>query len=143
MSKKGLSEEKITKSKKRIKDKGEVYTPKRLVNEILDKLPKNIWSEKDKTFFDPACGNGNFLVEVVERKIKAGSTKWQALSTTFGVDIMDDNVKECRQRLLQIADVKQKRFIRLLEHTIVCGDTLKQPLDIIFESYEKTYKTKI
>lgn len=123
----------LIKSTKRVKDLGEVFTPSELVNSMLSKLPKELWKDETKTFIDPACGNGNFLVEVVKRKIKAGSNKWQALSTTYGVDIMEDNVLECRERLLQVADVKQKRFRTLVEQRVVCGDTLKDNFEEFFK----------
>lgn len=90
----------LTKSKDRIDQLGEVYTPASLVKEMLDQLPPEVWSDPTKTFIDPACGDGNFLVEVVARKISCGSTPTQALSTTYGIDIMEDNVSECRERLL-------------------------------------------
>ena len=112
---------------------GEVFTPAPSVKEMLDNISKQVWKDEAKTFIDPACGNGNFLVEVVKRKIKAGSNKWQALSTTYGVDIMEDNVLECRERLLQVADVKQKRFKALVEQRIICGDTLKDSLEELFK----------
>jgi len=140
MLKKDLSKEKITKSTKRVKNNGEVYTPKKLVDEILDKLPTELWMDKNKMFLDPACGNGNFLVEVYKRKVKSGSTKWEALSTVFGVDIMPDNVLECQQRLLQEANVKQKRFVELISTTIVVGDTLKQDANDLFSEHVKKYK---
>jgi len=123
----------LIKSKDRMRKMGEVFTPAPLVKEMLDNISKQVWKDKTKTFIDPACGNGNFLVEVVKRKIKAGSNKWQALSTTYGVDIMEDNVLECRERLLQVADVKQKRFRTLIEQRVVCGDTLKDNLEDLFK----------
>jgi len=131
--------EKLIKSAKRVKDLGEVFTPSELVNSMLSKLPKELWKDEAKTFIDPACGNGNFLVEVVKRKIKAGSSKWQALSTTFGVDIMEDNVLECRERLLETVKAKQKRFRKLVEVTIVCGNTMKQDVDTLFREYQEKY----
>jgi type I restriction-modification system DNA methylase subunit len=91
----------LTKSKARVKQLGEVFTPPELVNEMLDRLPAELWTDPSKTYIDPACGTGNFLVEVVRRKIEAGSTPLQALETTYGIDIMEDNVLECRQRLLE------------------------------------------
>jgi SAM-dependent methyltransferase len=93
----------LTKSKARVKALGEVFTPPELVNEMLDRLPAELWTNPSKTYIDPACGTGNFLVEVVRRKIEAGSTPLQALETTYGIDIMEDNVLECRQRLLNAA----------------------------------------
>ena len=82
-------------SVERKKNFGEVFTPAPLVEEMLDKLPEEAW-EDGKTFCDPAAGNGNFLVAVLQRKINKGHTK---LNTVYGVDIMEDNIKECIERL--------------------------------------------
>ena len=135
--------EKLTKNKNRIKYQGEVFTPKWLVVQSVENIQKqqqNIFIEKEKTFFDPSCGNGNLLIEVVNNKIKNGSSAWEALSTTFGVDIMEDNVLECRQRLLEAAGVKQKRFEKLVETTIVQGNTLKTPIEVLFKKFIDNHK---
>ena len=90
--------------KARVKATAEVFTPSALVNEMLDKLPKEVWT-LDKTFCDPACGNGNLLVEVLERKIKKSKDQHRglkALQSIFWVDIMRDNIAETRMRLLKI-----------------------------------------
>lgn len=88
----------------RTKLTGEIFTPLPLVDEILDQLPQELFTNPEKTFLDPAAGNGNFLVRVLERKIKVQGKKriTQALKTTFGVDIMKDNIEECKQRLATI-----------------------------------------
>lgn len=86
---------------KRRKQTAEDFTPSWLVNEMLDKLPEEVW-EEEKTFCDPACGNGNMLVEVLKRKISKGINPAIALCTLYGTDIMSDNIQECRKRLLKI-----------------------------------------
>tara|TARA_Y100000310_G_C20499528_1_gene723250 strand:- start:36 stop:497 length:462 start_codon:yes stop_codon:yes gene_type:complete len=129
------------KTQERIKQTGEVFTPSWLVNEMLDKLPENQWVDPTKAFIDPACGNGNFLVEVVRRKIESGSAPYQALMTTYGVDIMPDNIDECRERLIDAAyeatsttreGWQTRLFERAVNQTIRLGDTLKFELDDIF-----------
>ena len=113
----------IVRHKERVKQTGEVFTPPELVNEILDNLPKDVWSDPNKTFCDPACGDGNFLIEVVGRKIENGASPTQALSTTYGVDIMEDNVQQCQYRLLKIAgDTPEHR--QIVQKNIVCADSL-------------------
>jgi hypothetical protein len=89
------------KREKRKKQTAEVFTPEFLVNEMLDKLPKEVW-EEDKTFCDPACGNGNFLIAILLRKLKKGYNPLKTLQTLYGADIMRDNIRECRERLLKI-----------------------------------------
>lgn len=121
----------LTKSKARVKALGEVFTPPELVNEMLDHLPPEAFTDPAKTFLDPACGTGNFLVEVVRRKMAGGSTPLQALSTTYGVDIMEDNVQECRQRLLDAAG-NPLGGEHVVARRIVCADTLATELDKLF-----------
>ena len=121
----------LTKSKARVKALGEVFTPPELVNEMLDRLPAELWTNPSKTYIDPACGTGNFLVEVVRRKIEAGSTPLQALETTYGIDIMEDNVLECRQRLLDAAG-NPPGGVSVTAHKIRCADALAVDLDKLF-----------
>ena len=116
-------------SKKRVKEQGEVFTPPELVNEMLDKLPRNIWKE-NKTFIDNSCGNGNMLIEILKRKLKYKHNPRKALSTIYGVDIMKDNVAECKLRLLELVEsyIKTeedaKKVISILNKNIVCTDAL-------------------
>ena len=93
---------------KRRKETAEVFTPPWLTKEILDKMPDGTWRE-DKTFFDPSCGNGNMLVEVLQEKINRGHNPTSALKTVYGLDIKSDNIRECRLRLLDI--VRRKKEI--------------------------------
>jgi type I restriction-modification system DNA methylase subunit len=85
----------------RRKTTAEDFTPKFLVNEMLDKLPKEVW-EANKTFCDPACGNGNFLIEVFKRKLEHFHSPIDALKSIYGCDIMNDNINECRLRLMKV-----------------------------------------
>jgi type I restriction-modification system DNA methylase subunit len=92
------------KRNKRKKKTAEDFTPSWLVEQMLDKLNeygKESW-EEGKTFLDPACGDGNMLVCVLERKLSLGHNPSDALKTIYGTDIMDDNIKECRLRLLKV-----------------------------------------
>jgi SAM-dependent methyltransferase len=117
-----LAKASLTKSKARVKELGEVFTPPELVEEMLDRLPPDAW-HPDRTFLDPSCGTGNFLVAVARRKVRAGSTPLQALRTTFGVDIMADNVAECRQRLLEAVG-RPAGGEECVEATVRCADSL-------------------
>lgn len=84
----------------RVKLLGEVFTPTELVLEILDQLPVDAWID-GRTYLDPTCGNGQFLAAALIIKTELGHNS--PLATIYGVDIMQDNVDECRQRLLDIA----------------------------------------
>jgi type I restriction-modification system DNA methylase subunit len=104
----------------RIKATGEVFTPTPLVQEILDQLPQELFQDPTKTFLDPSCGDGQFLGEVLIRKMENGSTFEQALSTIYGVDLMQDNVDLCRERLL----CGREDLRHIVEKNIVCYDAL-------------------
>ncbi len=151
------------KSKKRVADHGEVFTNDREVNAMLD-LVKHETERIDSRFLEPACGNGNFLAEVLRRKLtvvdsryRKSQIEWErysviAVSSIYGVDILEDNAQECRDRLLGIYTdwylktfkqvnndcIRSVRF--LLSRNILWGDALdftnpetKQP--IIFSEW--------
>ena len=90
----------LIKSKERVKDVGEVFTPDFLVEKMLDQFPEDAWQE-DKNWLEPTCGNGQFILGVLRRKIAYGHDLMMALNTTFGVDIMTDNVRECHMRIYE------------------------------------------
>ena len=89
---------------KRKKETAEVFTPPKLVAEMVNKLPAVVWKE-GKTFIDPACGNGNFLIHILWRKLHEGQDSMKALKSIYGLDIMQDNIRECRIRLLTIINM--------------------------------------
>ena len=104
-------------SKKRVADHGEVYTAPREVNAMLD-LVKTETERIDSRFLEPACGNGNFLAEILTRKLGIVEKRYAksqleyeryavlAVSSIYGIDILQDNVQECRHRLFGIFDAK-------------------------------------
>jgi len=106
------------KSKDRIKTTGEIFTPTVLVLELLEQLPKSMW-EDGKTFLDPTCGNGQFLAAVAIVKRELGHKK--ILETIYGVDLMEDNVAETRQRLLAIVPDSKG----IIEKNILCKNALE------------------
>lgn len=111
----------VEREQARIKATGEVFTPTELVQQVLNNLPQDVFSNPTKTFLDPSCGDGQFLSEVLIRKMENGSTFEQALSTIYGVDLMQDNVELCRERLL--CGREDLRYI--VERNIVCADGLE------------------
>jgi type I restriction-modification system DNA methylase subunit len=110
----------VERDRARVKATGEVFTPTPLVQEILDKLPAEQFQDPAKTFLDPSCGDGQFLGEVLIRKMENGSTLEQALTTIYGIDLMQDNVDECRKRLL----CGREDLRHIVEKNIVCHDAL-------------------
>jgi hypothetical protein len=140
-------------SKQRVADYGEVFTGSREVNAMLD-LVKQETERIDSRFLEPACGTGNFLTEILSRKLHVVEKKYRrsqleferslvlAVSSIYGIDILQDNAIACRQRLFDIADEKYtalfkgktkaevRRALRfILERNILWGDalTLKTP----------------
>jgi hypothetical protein len=104
-------------SNQRKKELGEVFTPLELVNEILDKFPEEIWLDKEKTFLDPTCGNGNFLVEVKKRLLTFKHPIENILRRVYGADIMEDNCRETICRLYDITedDIKTIQLKKLIK----------------------------
>jgi hypothetical protein len=136
------------KSKKRVADHGEVFTSEREVNAMLD-LVKQETERIDSRFLEPACGTGNFLVEILNRKLKIVKDRYKksqiefernaiiAISSIYGVDILQDNAIECRDRLFEIFEVIYTRLYKtdckedcktsvkfLLKRNILWGDAL-------------------
>jgi len=103
------------KSKQRVKDHGEVFTPDFIVNDMLD-LVKNETERIESRFLEPACGDGNFLAPILERKLDIVKKKYKssqveferntflAVSSIYGVELLKDNVAVCIERLYKIID---------------------------------------
>lgn len=141
--------EKLIKSKERVKKFAEVFTPQWVVKKMCDLLEQENVGEDcfeiHKTFIEPCCGTGNFIVEIIERKLKRHCKSLddvrEAVASVYGVDIQADNVAECRNRTEALvksyfpeADVRD-----ILERNIVVGDFL-HPKGIWFlEEYEEQF----
>lgn len=126
----------------RLKQTGEVFTPNLLVNQMLSKLPDEVW-EEGKTFCDPACGNGNFLIHVLWRKMQRGHNPLEALRSVYGVDIMRDNIRECRLRLLKIISIFESitaDHIKAVFKNIVFLNSKKYPKGSL--QYDFSFKAK-
>jgi hypothetical protein len=134
-----------TKSKQRVADHGEVFTPAWLVESMLD-LVKSESERIDSRFLEPACGSGNFLVSILRRKLAAVELKFGksdfekrhyallALMCTYGIEILEDNIAECRANMLEIladylkldeSDELYRAAAYVLSQNIVHGDALK------------------
>lgn len=111
----------VERDRNRVKATGEVFTPTPLVQEMLDQLPPEVFTNPTKTFLDNSCGDGQFLGEILIRKIENGCTFKEALATVYGVDLMQDNVDECRRRLL----CGREDLRPIVEQNIVCADALR------------------
>jgi len=135
----------LVKSKQRVADHGEVFTPKWLVGAMLD-LVKEESERIDSRFLEPACGSGNFLVRVLQRKLAAVDLKYgksdferrhyalYALMCIYGIELLADNIAECRANLLEIfaeylnikaSDELYRTAFCVLSWNLVHGDALK------------------
>ena len=113
----------IERDKLRIKQTAEVFTPTYKVQELLDEYPRELFSNSTKTFIDSSGGDGQFLSEVVIRKMeRSNCTLEQALSTTYGVEFMEDNVKLCKERLGGASPTQE--ILDILDINIVFADAL-------------------
>jgi hypothetical protein len=134
----------LIKSKQRVSDHGEVFTPPWLVDAMLD-LVKDEAERIDARFLEPACGSGNFLTRVLQRKLAAVELKFGksdferrqyallALMCIYGVELLDDNTSECRANMLEIVaeylgigeeDDFYRASMFVLSQNIVHGDAL-------------------
>jgi len=136
------------KSKQRVTDHGEVFTSEREVNAMLD-LVKQETERIDSRFLEPACGDGNFLAEILRRKLAVVKRKYRkspidyeknavlAATSIYGVDILQDNVDACRARMFEIWDKEYQAILKkeinedcrkavrfILSRNIVCGNAL-------------------
>lgn len=106
----------------RVKSTGEVFTPTSTVQHMLSKIPIAQFQDPTKTFLDNSCGDGQFLSEILIRKLENGSTLEQALSTIYGTDLMIDNVDLCRNRLL----CGREDLRHIVEKNIQCRNALEE-----------------
>ena len=132
------------KSKKRVAEHGEVFTPPWMVEAMLD-LVKGETERIDSRFLEPACGSGNFLVRILQRKlgaveIKFGKSEFEkrhyallALMCTYGIELLADNIAECRANMLEIlaeylnvdeSDDLYRAACYVLSQNLVHGDAL-------------------
>jgi len=135
-------------SKKRVADHGEVYTNLREINAMLD-LVDHETKRIDSRFLEPACGHGNFLIEVLKRKVEVIKNKFNksqidferhlflTVASIYGIDIQKDNVIKCQERLFGYLDTIYRDAFKdnlkeellnsikyVLSRNILCGDAL-------------------
>lgn len=129
-----MGKEKLVKSKERVKKYAEVYTPEWCVKKMCDMCDEesggHAFDRIETTFLEPACGNGNFIAEIIRRKLLLCKTDEDAVTacgSVYGIDILPDNVQECRERIeKQVHEVFPGAVVMpTLAQNIVCGNFLK------------------
>ena len=134
----------LIKSKQRVTDHGEVFTPSWLVEKMLD-LVKGESERIDSRFLEPACGSGNFLVPILQRKLAAVELNYgksdfekrhhalQALTCCYGIELLPDNIAECRANMLEVfaaylkldeADELHRAAAHILSLNLIHGDAM-------------------
>lgn len=117
----------IIKSRERVRRFGEVFTPQHIVAAMVDLCEPHI-SQPSFRVLEPACGNGNFLVEILNRKFQHSEHALDcimSIGSLYGVDILPDNIEECHKRLLELVPESLRFFARArFRHNIVQGDFL-------------------
>ena len=105
----------------------EFFTPKFLCDEMLDKIPEEDWADPTKTFCEPCFGNGQFVLYIIWNRIQHGVDYLTALKTCYGVELMQDNVKETYERIFKLLDLLEidydkNEVLRILKKNLVCSD---------------------
>ena len=109
----------------------EFFTPSSLVSKMCDKIPSTDWSDPTKTFLEPCFGNGNFLVEIIRRRIVDYSIDWKiVLNNLYGVELMPDNVQEAKDRIIELLktlniDFNEQEARDIMDKNLVCSDFFK------------------
>jgi hypothetical protein len=158
----------FVRTKQRVRDIGEVFTGKREVEAMLDLVGDDIFLP-NKTILEPSCGNGNFLIEILLRRldyIAKRNYKKKAdyernvlitLSNLYGIDIMEDNIDDCKKRMYNEIvsqyslnrntespdDIFIKNVKEILLTNIILGDSLNEKRDINFIKYNFTSKGEV
>ena len=116
-----------SRTKERVKQTGEVFTPPGLVAEMLAKLPPEVW-EENKTFCDPAAGDGNFVITVLAWKLAAGHNPTEALKSIYAVELMKDNAKKMHDRIYALVG-KTKEHRKIVSENIVWANSLQYDME--------------
>jgi SAM-dependent methyltransferase len=154
----------LIKSKERVRDLGEVFTAEREVRSMLD-LVRYLSENVENTFLEPSCGNGNFLIEILKRKLETIKNKYRkqidvefyiirSIASIYGIDISKENIKEARERLFnEIKNFYSYNYNTkkandgfwdsvkwILEKNIIVGDMLNKVEDVILVEYSSPKK---
>ena len=125
--------------RERQKKTAEIFTPRHLIDDMLDRLPSEAWTDPSKTFLEPSCGDGNFL-EAIHERLMVGLTiaipdpvqrhAWIIENMIYAIDLMPDNVEAAIDRI----------NARGLLHNIRCADTLAADLHVLFSKEEPLFQ---
>lgn len=129
----------LKKEKERIKKFGEVFTPNELVDRSLNLIPIEHWVDLNRNIFEPSCGDGNFLIKILEKKVQYTQDIIKSLSCIYGIDIMKDNITIARKRVLKKAielglnENDLEIAVQIIKKNIKQGNTLEIDIEKFFE----------
>lgn len=139
------------KSRDRVRDAGEVFTPQHIVEDMIKLIPDESWADTSAPVIEPTCGNGNFIVGIIDKLLSLNLTITQALTKTFGMDIMVDNIQDVYMRvyrnyLMRLPDDERINCQAiLLNNIVVVKDSLQfNPIEMFtfFHELKATAKNK-
>ena len=113
---------------KRRKKTQEFYTPYSIINKMIDKIEPEMLADPTKTFLDPAMGNGNIILGILYRRIVEHGIDWRtALETLYGVELMQDNVDETKERIIDLLNKLNIEYDKdaayeIMNHNLVCSN---------------------
>ena len=116
---------------KRRKKTGEFYTPYSIVKKMMDKISSEDWADPDKTFLEPSFGVGNFIIAILYRRIVEHGIDWKtALENCYGVELMQDNVDETKERIIDLLNKLNIEYDKdvayeIMNKNLVCSDFFK------------------
>ena len=116
---------------KRRKKTGEFYTPYSIVKKMMDKIEPEMWADPNRTFLEPSFGDGNFIIAILYRRIVEHGIDWKtALETCTGVELMQDNVDETKERIIDLLNKLNIEYDKdvayeIMNRNLVCSDFFK------------------
>ena len=108
----------------------EFFTPYSIIMKMCDKIPESDWADPEKTFLESSFGNGQFILAIIYKRLMAGVDLMTTLKTLFGVELMEDNVQETKDRILDMLDKMEIEYhrqsvMKILNKNLVCSDFFK------------------
>ena len=105
----------------------EFYTPYSIVKKMCDKISEADWSNPEKTFMEPSFGNGQFVIFIIYNRIRHGVSWKDTLSKLYGVELMPDNVRETKDRIISLLTEMKIPFdkeeaLKIMDHNLVCSN---------------------
>ena len=121
------TEERISRRKNSDVNSQEFFTPYSIVKRMADKIPDEDWSDPEKTFLEPAAGNGQFVCYIIYRRITSGISPENAFKTLYATELMQDNVDEMKERCIDLlkkmnVDFNESEIRSIMDKNFVQAD---------------------